>query len=197
MGSVVKEKDCGRNAKEKKTNSGQENKNQRKRVQLKYSQELKRKIAEEAVEVGNNAEVAGLYSKELGFTVNESTIPGIVKQVALWGVAKGNQEGEEALEDRKGDEVNIGVSLHQGKKEKEAQEDEEPHMMFDSRPKFEETPLSAGCMMIRMLEMQSKEIARKERLLEVEKEENARKLAAEKEKLKTTLEESINPKAGN
>ena len=52
-------------------------------------------------------------------------------------------------------------------------------------------------MTIRMLEMKSKEIERKERLLEVEEEENARKLEAEKEKLKKTLEESTNPKADN
>merc|ERR1712181_150187 len=180
--------------------SGQENKNQRKMVQFKYSQELKRKIAKKAVEMGNYAEVARFYSKKLGFTVNRTTVRVITKQVGSWDVAKGDQEGEEALEDREGDEANGGVCLHQGKmgtKEEEAEGDEEPQMMFDSRPRFEETPLSAGCMMIRMLEMKSKEIERKERLLEVEKEENARNLVAEKEKLRTTLEESINPKAGN
>ena len=48
-----------------------------------------------------------------------------------------------------------------------------------------------------MLEMKLKEIEWKKQILELEKEENARALEAEKEKLKATLEESINPKTSS
>ena len=79
-------------------------------------------------------------------------------------------------------------------KEKEAEEEE---LMLDSQSMFEETSLSASCLKIRMLEMKSREIERKKHILGLEKEEKARELEAEKEKLKATLEESINPKASN
>ena len=56
---------------------------------------------------------------------------------------------------------------------------------------------TAGCMKIRVLEMKWREIKTKEKLLELEKEEIARELQAEKEKLKPLLEESINPTASD
>ena len=52
-------------------------------------------------------------------------------------------------------------------------------------------------MKIRVLEMKWREIKTKEKLLELEKEEIARELQAEKEKLKPLLEESINPTASD
>ena len=76
-------------------------------------------------------------------------------------------------------------------KEKEAEEEE---MMLDSRSG---TSLSASCLKIRMLEMKTREIERTKHILGLEKEEKVRELEAEKEKLKATLEESINPKASN
>ena len=43
-------------------------------------QELRQEIALAALEVGNNREVARLYSERLGYTVNESTVRGIKKR---------------------------------------------------------------------------------------------------------------------
>ena len=95
----------------------------------------------------------------------------------------------EDAKDGEGDAVNVGE-----KKEKEKAEGEENR----PRPKFEESPLSTACLKIRMLELKSNEIERKMRILALENEENARELEAEKEKLKTTLDEELNKtKAGN
>ena len=77
------------------------------------------------------------------------------------------------------------------------EEEPEISMILDTRPKYEETPLSAGCMKIRLLELKLREIKRKEKLLKLEKEETARELQAEKEKLKPLLEQSLNPKASD
>ena len=105
-----------------------------------------------------------------------------------WVSIEDAKDGEE-------DEVNVGE-----KKEKEEGEegDNRPDMMFDSRPKFEESPLSTACLKIRMLELKSNEIEKKKRVLALENEENARDLETEKEKLKTTLDEELTKtKAGN
>ena len=45
-----------------------------------HLQELRQEIALAALEVGNNREVARLYSERLGYTVNESTVRGIKKR---------------------------------------------------------------------------------------------------------------------
>jgi len=203
----------------------QENKSQEKRV---YSQELKKKIAERAVKIGNCAEVGRQFSKELGYNVDAGTVRYFKRQMALCDVTKGNRggkktqknednamsDGEEAdmvtegskegentqgggEEVGEGNEVNVGVGLHQVEKrmkEKELAEKPEISLVLDTHPRFEETPLSAGCMKIRVLEMKSRELERKKRLLELEEEANAQELEAEKEKLKTTLEESIRSK---
>ena len=50
------------------------------RQQREYPPELRREIALAALEVGNNREVARLYSERLGYTVNESTVRGIKKR---------------------------------------------------------------------------------------------------------------------
>ena len=92
----------------------------------------------------------------------------------------------------------MGVGIQQGEKrmkEKEVAEEPEISMVLDTHPKFVETPLSAGCMKIRVLEMKSREIERKKKLLDLEEEANAQELEVEKEKLKKTLEESIRSKA--
>ena len=194
-----------------------------------YSQELKKKIAERAVKIGNCAEVGRQFSKELGFTVDASTVRYFKRQMALRDVTKGNsggkktqrnkdnamsageeaemvtkgnmegensQEGGEEVDE--GGEANVGVGIQQGEKrmkEKEVAEEPEISMVLDTHPKFVETPLSAGCMKIRVLEMKSREIERKKKLLDLEEEANAQELEVEKEKLKKTLEESIRSKA--
>jgi len=58
------------------------------RQQREYPPELRQEIALAALEVGNNREVARLYSERLGYTVNESTVRGIKKRY-LEGVQKG------------------------------------------------------------------------------------------------------------
>merc|ERR1719367_2299167 len=58
------------------------------RQQREYPPELRQEIALAALEVGNNREVARLYSERLGYTVNESTVRGIKKRY-LEGVHKG------------------------------------------------------------------------------------------------------------
>lgn len=58
------------------------------RQQREYPPELRQEIALTALEVGNNREVARLYSERLGYTVNESTVRGIKKRY-LEGVQKG------------------------------------------------------------------------------------------------------------
>ena len=58
------------------------------RQQREYPPELRKEIALAALEVGNNREVARLYSERLGYTVNESTVRGIKKRY-LEGVQKG------------------------------------------------------------------------------------------------------------
>ena len=110
------------------------------------------------------------------------------------------EDEEEAGAQLERDSADVGAGLGQGEKgmkEKETVEDPEISMVFDTRPKYEETKLSAGCMKIRILEMKSKEIERKKKLLELEEDENARELQAEKERLKTTLEESLNPETSD
>ena len=110
------------------------------------------------------------------------------------GIEKENRLG---AKDGEGDEAITGVGVLQvekGMKEKEAEEEE---LMLDSQSMFEETSLSASCLKIRMLEMKTREIERKKHILDLEKEEKVWELEAEKEKLKATLEESINPKASN
>ena len=184
----------------------QENKSQGKKV---YTKELKRKIAERAAEVGNCAEVARQLSKtkEVG-PISASTVRSIKNQVALWEVTKGGiKEGAKTQEDEEEagaqlerDNADVGAGFGQGEKgmkEKETVEDPEISMVFDTRPKYEETKLSAGCMRIRILEMKLREIERKKKLLELEEDENARELQAEKERLKTTLEESLNPETSD
>merc|ERR1712083_749791 len=108
-------------------------------------------------------------------------------------VTEGNKEeentheGEEEVDE--GGEANAGVGLHQGEKrmkEKEVAEEPEISMVLDTHPKFVETPLSAGCMKIRVLEQKSRELERKKKLLDLEEEANAQELEAEKEKLKKT-----------
>ena len=61
------------------------------RQQREYPPELRKEIALAALEVGNNREVARLYSEKLGYTVNESTVRGIKKRY-LEGVQKGKIE---------------------------------------------------------------------------------------------------------
>ena len=173
-----------------------------------YSDELKRKISEKAVEVGNCAEVARQFSKELG-PISASTVRSIKKQVELWDVtgkggnkkdAKSQKDVDEAEAQLEGDGTDVGVGLGQvekGVKEKETLEEPEISMVFDTHQKYEETALSAGCMRIRVLEMKLREIERKEKLLELEKEESVRELQAEKEKLKPLLEETFNPTASD
>merc|ERR1719341_637668 len=172
------------------------------------SMPLKRKVAEKAVEIGNCTEVARKFSKELG-PISAFQIRRIKKQVQLWDVTGkgGNKKGAKSWEDedeagaqQEGDGADFGVGLSQGEKgtkEKETLEEPEISMVLDTRPKYEETPLSAGCMKIRVLEMKWREIKTKEKLLELEKEEIARELQAEKEKLKPLLEESLNPTASD
>ena len=58
------------------------------RQQREYPPELRKEIALAALEVGNNREVARVYSERLGYTVNESTVRGIKKRY-LEGVQKG------------------------------------------------------------------------------------------------------------
>ena len=79
------------------------------------------------------------------------------------------------------------------KKEKEKAEGEENR----PSPKFEESPLSAACLKVSMLEMKSKQIERKKMILALENEENAQELEAEKEKMKKTLDEETNPNAAD
>ena len=61
------------------------------RQQREYPPDLRKEIALAALEVGNNREVARLYSERLGYTVNESTVRGIKKRY-LEGVQKGKIE---------------------------------------------------------------------------------------------------------
>jgi len=194
----MKSEDCGKNsqAQGKKVYSDA------------LSMPLKRKIAEKAVEIGNCTEVARQFSKELG-PISAFQIRRIKKQVQLWDVTGkgGNKKGAKSQEDedeagaqQEGDGADFRVGFSQGEKgtkEKETLEEPEISMVLDTRPKYEETPLSAGCMKIRVLEMKWREIKTKEKLLELEKEEIARELQAEKEKLKPLLEESLNPTASD
>merc|ERR550532_1713092 len=69
------------------------------RQQREYPQELRKEIALAALEVGNNREVARLYSERLGYTVNESTVRGIKKRY-LEGVQKGKIESVEERESK-------------------------------------------------------------------------------------------------
>ena len=81
------------------------------RQQREYPPELRKEIALAALEVGNNREVARLYSERLGYTVNESTVRGIKKRY-LEGVQKG-----------KIDSVSTGVSPRAGEdKDSEGEE---------------------------------------------------------------------------
>ena len=72
------------------------------RQQREYPPELRREIATMALEVGNNREVARLYSERLGYTVNESTVRGIKKRY-LEGVQKGKIDSP-GLSPRSGNE---------------------------------------------------------------------------------------------
>ena len=81
------------------------------RQQREYPPELRKEIALAALEVGNNREVARLYSERLGYTVNESTVRGIKKRY-LEGVQKG-----------KIDSVSTGMSPRAGEdKDSEGEE---------------------------------------------------------------------------
>jgi len=71
------------------------------RQQREYPPELRQEIALAALEVGNNREVARLYSERLGYTVNESTVRGIKKRY-LEGVQKGKIDSP-GLSPRAGD----------------------------------------------------------------------------------------------
>ena len=119
------------------------------------------------------------------------TPPGAVKVHYFgWNVGYDEWVSIEDAKDGEGDEVNVGEE-----KEKEKVEEGEENR---PSPEFEETPLSAACLKIRMLEMKSKEIERKKEILALEIDENACELEAEKEKLKTILEEesdSSNPQS--
>ena len=139
----MKSEDCGKN-----------NQAQGKKVySVALSMPLKRKIAEKAVEIGNCTEVARQFSKELG-PISAFQIRRIKKQVQLWDVTGkgGNKEGAKSQEDedeaeQEGDGADFGVGLSQGEKgtkEKETLEEPEISMLLDTRPKYEETPLSAG-----------------------------------------------------
>lgn len=75
------------------------------RQQREYPPELRKEIALAALEVGNNREVARLYSERLGYTVNESTVRGIKKRY-LEGVQKGKIESVEERESE-GEEANF------------------------------------------------------------------------------------------
>lgn len=84
------------------------------RQQREYPPELRREIATMALEVGNNREVARLYSERLGYTVNESTVRGIKKRY-LEGVQKGKIESP-GLSPRSGNE-----SSNQGDRDSDAE----------------------------------------------------------------------------
>lgn len=86
------------------------------RQQREYPPELRREIATMALEVGNNREVARLYSERLGYTVNESTVRGIKKRY-LEGVQKGKIESP-GLSPRSGNE-----SSNQGDRDSDAEGD--------------------------------------------------------------------------
>ncbi|XP_023342233.1 uncharacterized protein LOC111711969 isoform X2 [Eurytemora carolleeae] len=58
------------------------------RQQREYPPELRQEIALLAIEIGNNREVARVYSLKLGYTVNESTVRGIKKRY-LEGIQRG------------------------------------------------------------------------------------------------------------
>jgi len=173
----------------------QENKSLGKRV---CSQEQKKEIAERAVKIVNCANRGGKKTQ----TKEDNAMPD-GEEADM--VTEGNKEGENTQdgreeEDDERDEVDVEVGRQGGKRMKEKEKEEEPEkpeisMVLDTHPKFEETALSAGCMKIRVLEMKSRELERKKRLLELEEEANALELEAEKEKLKVTLEESIRSKA--
>ena len=75
------------------------------RQQREYPPELRKEIALAALEVGNNREVARIYSERLGYTVNESTVRGIKKRY-LEGVQKGKIESVEERESE-GEEANF------------------------------------------------------------------------------------------
>jgi len=206
----VKSEDCGKKA--EKLGEMLQEKNSQAQVKKVYSGALsiplKRKIAEKAVEVKNCTEVARQFSKELG-PISAFQVRSIKKQVQLWDMtgkggnmkgAKSQEDEDEAGTQQEGDGADVGVGLSQGEKgtkEKETLEEPEISMVLDTHSKYEETPLSAGCMKIRVLEMKWREIKTKEKLLELEKEEIAQELQAEKEKLKPLLEESLNPKASD
>jgi len=89
------------------------------RQQREYPQELREEIALAALEVGNNREVARLYSERLGYTVNESTVRGIKKRY-LEGVQKGKIHGSPALSPR----VSGGEESRDGG---DSEEEEEEH----------------------------------------------------------------------
>ena len=86
------------------------------RQQREYPPELRREIATMALEVGNNREVARLYSERLGYTVNESTVRGIKKRY-LEGVQKGKIDSP-GLSPRSGNE-----SSNQGDRDSDTEGD--------------------------------------------------------------------------
>ena len=86
------------------------------RQQREYPPELRKEIALAALEVGNNREVARLYSERLGYTVNESTVRGIKKRY-LEGIQKGKIESP-------GLSPRSGAGSIQGDKESESEGDD-------------------------------------------------------------------------
>ena len=111
------------------------------RQQREYPPELRREIALAALEVGNNREVARLYSERLGYTVNESTVRGIKKRY-LEGVHKGKIDSP-GLSPRSGGDSNHG----DGDKDSDGEAGEmDTSFHADNVMKLQIDVLEGGCL---------------------------------------------------
>jgi len=126
------------------------------RQQREYPQELRQEIALAALEVGNNREVARLYSERLGYTVNESTVRGIKKRylegvhkgkISSPGVsprASGGEESRDAGEEEgeglhPGDLMNLQLEVLEGKMKNSVHMEEDEEDRVDEEEDEEET----------------------------------------------------------